>query len=115
MLLDYGAVTDVGALRDGAAGFAFHDYCFRTTPTGCPSEPRGFANAAQHVARTREALLLTEFGSTPFAGDLTGMVQLADRNMVPWLDGPTARATTRPVPAQTRLRSIRPGHSAAQT
>jgi endoglycosylceramidase len=86
VLFDFGAVTGVRPLDAGPAGFAFHDYCFRTTPSGCPSEARGFANALRHVGRTREALILTEFGSTPFAGDLSGMVRLADQNMVPWLE-----------------------------
>lgn len=83
---DFGVDTHVGALRHGAAGFAFHDYCLAASPNGCPSEPRGFANAARHVARTREALILTEFGSNHFAADLTGMVALADRMMVPWTE-----------------------------
>jgi endoglycosylceramidase len=86
VLFDFGSVTDVGPLRKGPAGFAFHDYCFTTTPIGCMSEPKAFANALRHVGRTHEALILTEFGSTPFAGDLSGMVRLADQNMVPWLE-----------------------------
>jgi endoglycosylceramidase len=86
VLFDFGAATAVGALDQGPAGFAFHDYCAKTTPIGCVSEPKGFAHALAHVGRTREALILTEFGSTPFAGDLSGMVRLADQNMVPWLE-----------------------------
>jgi endoglycosylceramidase len=86
VVFDFGGLTHVGALDAGPAGFAFHDYCLPTTPTGCASEPKGFANALAHVRKTHEALLLTEFGSTPFAGDLAGMVQMADRNMVSWLE-----------------------------
>jgi endoglycosylceramidase len=83
---DFGAPTTVPALNDGPAGFAFHDYCLVGSATGCPSEPRGFANALAHVSRTHEALLLTEWGSNPFPGDLGGMIGLADRNMVPWIE-----------------------------
>ncbi|MDQ6820133.1 MAG: cellulase family glycosylhydrolase [Actinomycetota bacterium] len=86
VLFDFGAVTDVGQLRVGPAGFAFHDYCFQISPTGCASEPRAFANALGHVKLTHEALLLTEFGSNPFARDLAGMVKRADLDMVPWLE-----------------------------
>ena len=86
VVFDFGAVTDTGRLGEGPAGFAFHDYCFQIAPAGCPSEPRVFANALGHVKQTREALLLTEFGSTPYAGDLAGMVARADRDMVPWLE-----------------------------
>lgn len=87
ILFDFGFPTDVGALGDPQAGFGFHDYCLASDQSnGCPSEAKGFTNALAHVARTREALLLTEFGSTPAAGDLTGMVARADREMVPWLE-----------------------------
>ncbi len=88
VLFDFGFATSVGALERPRGGFAFHDYCF-TEPSngnGCSSEGRAFANALRHVARTREALLLTEFGSTTAAGDLTGMVKRADAEMVPWLE-----------------------------
>jgi endoglycosylceramidase len=83
---DFGATTRVGALGRGPAGFAFHDYCLNASPNGCPSEPLGFANALGHVAQTREALILTEFGSNRFPADLTGIVSLADRDMVPWIE-----------------------------
>jgi endoglycosylceramidase len=83
---DFGVSTRLGALRAGPAGFAFHDYCLSASPTGCPSEPRGFANALGYVAHSHDALILTEFGSNPFRGDLTPMVSLADRDMVPWIE-----------------------------
>jgi endoglycosylceramidase len=83
---DFGVATHVSALRRGPAGFSFHDYCLAASSNGCPSEPRGFANALGYVARSHEALILTEFGSNPFRADLTGMVSLADRNMVPWIE-----------------------------
>ena len=67
---DFGVATHVGALRHGPAGFAFHDYCLAPSPNGCASEPRGMTNALSHVAQTREALLMTEWGSNPYRGDL---------------------------------------------
>lgn len=86
VLFDYGFPTNVGALNDPRAGFAFHDYCFTFSPAGCTSETTGFENAVAHVRATGEALLLTEFGSTTAAADLTGMVTRADHYMVPWIE-----------------------------
>jgi endoglycosylceramidase len=83
---DFGVTTHVGALGHGPAGFAFHDYCLSASPNGCPSEPRGFSNALGYVAHTREALILTEFGSNRFGGDLSRMVSMADATMVPWIE-----------------------------
>jgi endoglycosylceramidase len=83
---DFGVSTHVGALRSGPGGFAFHDYCLNASPNGCPSEPQGFANATGYVAQSHDALILTEFGSNPFRGDLTRMVGLADSDMVPWVE-----------------------------
>jgi endoglycosylceramidase len=88
VLFDFGFPTTLGALGDRRAGFAVHDYCL-TEPhpgDGCSSESTVFQNALAHVSHTGEALLLTEFGSTTAAGDLTGMVRRADRTMVPWLE-----------------------------
>lgn len=83
---DFGVPGYVGALGHGPAGFSFHDYCLTASPNGCPSEPVGFANALGYVARTREALILTEFGSNRFSGDLGRMVMMADANRVPWIE-----------------------------
>ncbi len=83
---DFGARTHVGPLKHGPAGLAFHDYCLAASPTGCSSEPRAITNARNHVAQTREALLLTEWGSNAYSSDLTGMMNLTDRYMVPWIE-----------------------------
>lgn len=83
---DFGVATHVRALEHGPAGFAFHDYCLAPSPNGCRSEPRGISNALGHVGHTHEALLITEWGSNPYRGDLTGMMNLADRYMVPWIE-----------------------------
>src|SRR5271165_1353929 len=88
VLFDFGYPTNVGSLEDPRAGFAFHDYCMNTAPQpkGCSSEKVALKNATGHVKQTGEALLLTEFGATSSEGDLSGMVALADRSRVPWLD-----------------------------
>jgi endoglycosylceramidase len=91
VLFNSGLTTSVGALEDPHAGFAFHDYCLATfgkepPPNGCSTEKVAFSNALKHVAQTREALLLTEFGATTAEGDLNGMVALADHEQVPWLE-----------------------------
>jgi endoglycosylceramidase len=83
---DFGVTTHMNPLRRGPAGLSFHDYCLAASPSGCMSEPRGFANALGYVAQSHDALILTEFGSNPFRGDLTGMVSMADRDMVPWVE-----------------------------
>lgn len=86
VLFDYGRPTYTKALGDPNAGFAFHDYCTARSPEGCESEKTVFKYALAHVKKTKEALLLTEFGSTSAEGDLDGMVAMADANMVPWLE-----------------------------
>jgi endoglycosylceramidase len=83
---DFGVASHIGALRSGPTGFAFHDYCFTASPSGCSSEPQGFSNALGEVARSHDALILTEFGSNRYPADLTGMVSFADRDMVPWVE-----------------------------
>jgi endoglycosylceramidase len=83
---DFGVATHVRPLGHGPTGFAFHDYCLSASPNGCPSEPLGFANALRYVAHSREGLILTEFGSNRFRGDLTGMLTMADANRVPWIE-----------------------------
>jgi endoglycosylceramidase len=86
VLFDYGFPTNVGGLGDPRAGFAWHDYCLTDGAQGCPSNAATMANAARHVAQTGEASMMTEFGATTSIADLTSMVALADRNMVPWLE-----------------------------
>ena len=83
---DFGVATHVHALRHRQAGFAFHVYCMGGWPDGCPSQPQVIANALDHVANTHEALLMTEWGSSQYPGDLTAMMNLADRYMVPWIE-----------------------------
>jgi len=91
VLFNNGAGTEVGALEDPHAGFAFHDYCLQEPNThstaGCDQfDNMVFANAQEHVARTGEALLETEWGSTTDVAYLDDMRERADRDMVPWLE-----------------------------
>lgn len=86
VLFDFGAPTATTSPAVSNVGFAFHDYCLTPSPSGCESEAVGFANAIEHVKKTKDALLLTEFGASDYEGDLTGMVSRADADMVPWLE-----------------------------
>ncbi len=86
VLFDFGAPTATASPAVSNVGFAFHDYCLIANPEGCASESTAFANALAHVKKTKDALLLTEFGASNFEDDLIGMVEKADANMVPWLE-----------------------------
>jgi len=83
VLFDFGAPTNVGALDDPHAGFSWHDYCLTGS---CSTYGKVMANAAEHVAQTREATMMTEFGATNDTATLEMVVRLADQNMVPWLE-----------------------------
>ena len=91
VLFNQGGGTSVGALGDPNVGFSFHDYCLAAEKPGsdaacAKSDDLVFQHAVDHVAATKEALLLTEFGATDAASVLGPMVQRADRNMVSWLE-----------------------------
>jgi endoglycosylceramidase len=91
VLFNNGIVSDVGALDDPAAGFAFHDYCLTESVTGSPTgcdvfDNLVFENALKHVAGTHEAVMETEFGATNDTAYLDDMVARADQFMVPWLE-----------------------------
>jgi endoglycosylceramidase len=91
VLFNNGIVTDVGALGDPEAGFAFHDYCLTEpvigSPAGCDVfDNLVFENALKHVASTREAVIQTEFGATNDTAYLDDMVARGDHLMVPWLE-----------------------------
>ena len=83
VLFDFGEPTDVGALEDPRAGFSWHDYCLTGS---CSTFGKVMANAAEHVAQTRDATMMTEFGATNDTAALETVVRLADQNMVPWLE-----------------------------
>ncbi|TXH04541.1 MAG: hypothetical protein E6R07_07700 [Nevskiaceae bacterium] len=88
--------TQVGALGLPNGGFSFHVYCLLAgsdsnseMPGGaqaCPTmEQMAFDNADKHVAKTQEALLMTEFGATPAAEVIARLTADADAHMVSWL------------------------------
>jgi endoglycosylceramidase len=92
VLFNQGVNTTLPALGDPHAGFAFHDYCLPagftgTYDPGCDATDQiVFANAVSHAQGTGEALLMTEFGATDRREDLNGVLDKADRSMVPWIE-----------------------------
>jgi endoglycosylceramidase len=89
VLFNDGADTQMGAIGDPHALFAFHDYCLSAggsgSNEGCDTfDNLVFANAEKHIQATGDASLMTEFGATDAADILDAMVTRADRNMVGW-------------------------------
>jgi endoglycosylceramidase len=82
---NFGYVDHVGVLKDPRAVFAWHDYCLAGTPP-CSSNKTTMQNAQARVARTHQGTFMTEYGATNSAKDLTTMVSLADKYMVPWTE-----------------------------
>jgi endoglycosylceramidase len=85
-LFNFAFATNVSALGDPRAGFAFHDYCLSNEANGCSSHETVMTNAVAHVKNTGEALMMTEFGATNSASDLETVVSEADQQMIPWLE-----------------------------
>ncbi|MGH8506036.1 MAG: cellulase family glycosylhydrolase, partial [Stenotrophobium sp.] len=96
VLFNDGIQTNIGALNVSNAGFAFHVYCLLAgadasseSPGGaqlCPTmEELAFSNADAHVAKTGEALMMTEFGATPDTEVVSRNTASADKHMVSWL------------------------------
>lgn len=96
VIFNDGVQTNVGALNDSDAGFAFHVYCLLAgadanseSPGGaqlCPTmEELAFSNADAHAAKTGEALMLTEYGATPDTEVVSRNTASADAHMVSWL------------------------------
>lgn len=88
--------TNITALGDDRAGFAFHVYCFLDgadqgselpgAEVVCPPmEKKIFDNADAHVTQTQDALLMTEFGATPDTRVITRITTDADQHMTSWL------------------------------
>jgi endoglycosylceramidase len=89
VLFDYGARTSHGDTGDRHAGFSFHPYCLQggggVGTTSCEDNLRSvFRNAANHVERTGDASLVTEFGATDELARIRQVIDLADRHMVGW-------------------------------
>jgi endoglycosylceramidase len=91
VLFNFGGGTTVRALGDPDVGFAFHDYCLSAEKPGAEAAcAKGydlvFQHALEHVSRTKEALLLTEFGATDASSVLGPMLRRADDSMVSWTE-----------------------------
>ena len=90
-LFNQGGGTSVKALGDPNVGFSFHDYCLAAEQPAsggacARSDDLVFRHALDHVASTKEALLLTEFGATDAKSVLMPMLERADRTMVSWTE-----------------------------
>ena len=91
VLFNEGLPTDLGTVADPHTGFAFHDYCaFETVLSNaalCPPEDDlVFGNAAAYAKSHGIPDLMTEFGATDDLGNLTEVANIADTNMVGWLE-----------------------------
>ncbi|HSJ17071.1 MAG TPA: cellulase family glycosylhydrolase, partial [Solirubrobacterales bacterium] len=89
VLFDYGARTSHGDTGDRHAGFSFHPYCLEggggVATTSCEANLRSvFRNADDHVDRTGDAPLVTEFGASDDLVDTQRVIDLADEHMVGW-------------------------------
>lgn len=83
--------THVGTVRDANVGWAFHDYCGTQAEglgsTLCASIDGLTVGAAKSYASAHHVpWLLTEFGATNDAANLSELVDLADKNMLSWLE-----------------------------
>ena len=89
-----GVATTMGNVGDAHAAFSFHDYCLLASdvPVAALQGACGtfdglvFSNALARAKQTGDAVMLTEFGATDDATNLTEMTNLADRDMVPWIE-----------------------------
>lgn len=92
LLSGSGAGYDLGAIGDANAVVSFHTYCvtyaiFQAPTPGCETfEQATFNNAEAQARRSGDALLLTEFGSTPDTSILTRVAGEADTARVGWLE-----------------------------
>jgi endoglycosylceramidase len=89
VLFNSSAQTSHGGTGDRHAGFSFHVYCLAggggfTSPVFAVNERTVFDNADEHIERTGDTSLVTEFGASD---DLVGtrrVIDLADEHMVGW-------------------------------
>jgi endoglycosylceramidase len=91
LTFDIGYPTALGSTGDADTGFSFHDYCPLDSITSslnlaCPPFNDAVFNNANDVStRTGDALLLTEFGATNDATELSTVVALADQYRVGYM------------------------------
>lgn len=77
-LFGLGQSTHLASLGLPDLGMSFHDYA------GAPTTP--INNALAYAARTGNALILSEFGSTDNYQTLQAVVSLADSHQLPWIE-----------------------------
>ena len=75
--------TRLGDIGDPRAGMSFHDY-YRCPAAGCPDPDPVIENALDHVGKTGDAVLMTEFGASDDVGKLNRITEQADLAMVGW-------------------------------
>jgi len=89
VLFNSSAQTSHGDTGDPRAGFSFHVYCLEggggfTSRVCAVNEAMVFENADEHVERTGDAALVTEFGASDDLVDTRRVIDLADEHMVGW-------------------------------
>jgi endoglycosylceramidase len=86
VLTNFGVAQNHPDTGDRRAGLSFHIYClpgFAGDP--CPAqEEKSIQNANQRADANGDTLLLSEFGATEDAEDITRVTTLADRYMTSW-------------------------------
>ena len=78
-LFDWGLPTQLPKFADTRLGMAFHDYC-PPVPT-CERQAQ-LSAAVQRSEATKDAIMLTEFGSLP--SDAAGVTDAADAALMSW-------------------------------
>jgi endoglycosylceramidase len=89
VLFNSAAQTSHAATGDPQTGFSFHVYCLEDgggfTSSSCPvNQADVFENADEHIDRTGDTSLVTEFGASDDLVDTRRVIDLADRHMVGW-------------------------------
>jgi endoglycosylceramidase len=91
LLFDIGNPSSLGSTGDANSGFSFHMYCpFESVSAvldfACPSSDTATLSNAEAVSsRTRDALLMTEFGATSDTSILSEDVAAAASAKVGWM------------------------------
>jgi endoglycosylceramidase len=88
-LFNSSARTSHGDTGDPHAGFSFHIYCLAggggfTSPVCAVNQDTVLDNADEHIERTGDASLVTEFGASDDLVDTRRVIDLADEHMVGW-------------------------------
>jgi endoglycosylceramidase len=86
VLTNFGVAQSHPDTGDPRAGLSFHTYCFPGFGgEPCPAqEESSIQNANQRAEANGDTLLLSEFGATEDADDITRIAMLADRYMTSW-------------------------------